>query len=103
MRSYELAKENISWATGISVVVEDESSRQQRVNKAQGYYHKKEELASLAVTDLVNREMDGPAVDSVRWFAIQTRWERTYLMPKSLPRKRWLEISGYRIPLPSKS
>jgi hypothetical protein len=101
MSSHALTKERNPWVTGVSIVLEDDSSRQSRLEEAQGYYQRREEMATQATTDLIGKGVDGPAIDSVRWFSIHTRWERTYLMPQSLPRKRWLEIRGHRIPLTS--
>lgn len=102
MCSRILTKENISWATGISVVTESDGDYQQRVDDARGYYQRRFEMATEAAGDSAIRATDGPARESTWGLLSMTRMERDDFNQKSIRRKRWLDISSYRIPIPSK-
>jgi len=102
MGSRILTKENISWATGISVVIESENDYQQRVDDVRGYYQRRFDMATEAVGDPAIKRMEGPARESAWGLLSMTRMDFEDFNQKSVKRKRWLDISGYKIPIPSR-
>ncbi len=95
-------REIFSEVTGIAVVTEDDQSFAKRVKEERSYHIRRYEIASDAAGDHVIRARRGPARSSVLRFLNDTAQSLDDFDPESMGRNRWLEISGFKIPLPPK-
>lgn len=94
-------KEFVSEVAGIGVILEDDESHSARVKKERGYHLRRYEMASDAAGDYAIREKPGPARASVQGFLVDVAQDLTAFDPSTISRKRWLNIMGSRVPLPS--
>lgn len=87
------AKEFLCSAMGISYVREDDVSLANRVNQARGYFERRFQMAKEAAFEY-------RSLETFRFYE-DTYTDLKNFDPGTIRRRKWLEISGSKFPLPS--
>lgn len=90
-----------SRARKVGIILEPHEDLEQRVKKERRYFIRRYEIASDAAGDWAINNVNGPAKDSVMRFLKLTSKDLQNFDPSTIKRKRWLQVFGIKVPLPS--